>query len=360
MALVPAIQFNDLAAQLTAEEAKQFISDLAVSHPQLIIQLLSTRFINQSTVRNNDALIANCNGRISAIIRSRDGDHNKSGVNAFHEVPRMLIGHCGSFLDQKSYRALSLCNRTTYLGTYSPIMLKELTVCYPTESGVGQLSPDLASFPKASKLDLRISKKVKTPRPRLVEQVAIMASEIAKMPDLQSLDLEYLGIDHELIEIIANHERTNQNVRRVSLHYDTVSSLTAFRNLEFLRLDIAEDAEATVSEMKKITRSLSGLKGLALNDLDSELGLQLLQSIGHQLQYLDLHHVGNYGNMMDINLGNLKQFVMGAGCGYDFCFNLLKTATNLEKVKIDFSNELGETEGLLSFTEMIGNCEKLG
>ena len=358
MSLIPAIQFNDLAAQLTVEETKQFIGDLAVSHPQLIIQLLSTRFIRQSTVRNNEALNAHCNGLISAIIQSRVGDRGKSGVNAFHELPRMLIGHCGSFLDQRSYKALSLCNRATYLGTNSPIMLKELDVRYP-------FSVDLASFPMASKLTLRISKfrrsskgkKVTTPRPRLVKKVRIIASGIAKMPRLQSLDLNALGSDHELIEIIANHERTNQNVRCVSLHCDTVSSLKAFKSLEFLHLAIGqEDADATVPEMKEITRTLRGLKGLILNDCNSELGLQLLQSIGHQLQYLELHHIdydsGNLYVLENTNFGNLKQFVIGETCEYDSCRDILETATNLEKVKIQFRDGLDD-DGLLSFTEMI-------
>ena len=156
MSLLPAIQFSDLATQLTVEETTQFIKDFAASHPQLIIHLLSKRFVNQSTVRNNDPLNAQCNESISAIIRSRDNERDKSGVLTFDELPRMLIGHCGSFLDQKSYRALSQCNRSTYLGAHSPIMLKELTVRYPAISGPEDLQLNLASFPMVSKLTLKI------------------------------------------------------------------------------------------------------------------------------------------------------------------------------------------------------------
>ena len=370
MAFVSAIQFSDLAAQLTCEEANQFIKDFAASHSQLIIQLLSIRFINQSTVLHDDPLNAQCNEIISNIILSRETDRNKTGVMTFDKLPHILIGHCGSFLNQKSYRALSRCNRSTYLGASSPNMLKELDVYYPADWEPADHPLDLASFPMANKVTLRIAKfrnspngeGIEIPRPRQVESVKIVASEIAKMPRLQSLNLYSLGNDHELIEIIANHQRTNQNVRWVRLQYDSVSSLTTFKNLAFLHLDICdEDANATVSEMNAITRTLSGVKALILYDCNSPFGLQLLQSIGHQLQYLELYRIGHGStdNLKNTNFDNLKQFVILPECEYDPCANILETATNLEKARICFSDEFGQDKGLLCTTEMIGNCEKL-
>ena len=363
MALVPAIQFNDLASQLTGDERKDFVKDFAASHSQLIIQLLSTRFINQSTLLHDDLLNAQCNEIISTIILSRDTDRTKSGVMTFDKLPRILIGHCGSFLNQESYRALSRCNRSTYLGTSSPNMLKELDVYYPADSEPSDHPLDLSSFPMANKLTLRISNSRSSPRPRQVEGVYIVASKIAKMLRLQSLDLYDLGNDHESIQLIADHPMTNQNVRWVRLQYDTVSSLTAFKNLKFLFLDIEDEgANATVSEMNAITQTLRGLNGLTLNDFNSPFGLKLLQSIGHQLQYLEFNYIdwGSTENLKNTQFENLKQFVIGEGCVYDLCRNIVNTATNLEKAKIDLGDADEDVEeGLLCITEMIGNCEKL-
>ena len=372
MALVPAIQFSDLAAQLTSGEVNQFIKDFAASNSQLIIQLLSIRFINQSTVLHVDPLNAQCNEIISTIILSRDTDRNQSGVMTFNKLPHILIGHCGSFLNQKSYRALSLCNRSTYLGMSSPNMLEELTVYYPGDSEPADHPLDLSSFPMANKLTLRISnfrcspdgRFIKIPRPRQVERVKIIASKISKMPRLQSLDIYSLCNDHELIEIMANHQRTNQNVRCIRVQYDTSSSLTAFKNLEFLHLEIGrEDANATVSEMNAITRTLGGLKGLTLSGCNSPFGLQLLQAIGHQLQYLELYYIkygssGSTVNLENTNFENLKQLVIREDCACDLRGDILKTATNLEKARIDFYDDSVEEE-ISCITEMIGNCEKL-
>ena len=247
-------------------------------------------------------------------------------------------------------------------------MLKELTVCYPVISEPKDPPLDLSSFSMATKLTLRIrmwhspkGEQTKTPRQRLVGKVKSIASEVAKMPRLHRLELYDLGIDHELVEIIVNQERTNQNVRYVSLHYDTVFSLTAFKNLEFLHLDIDdENANANDSEMNAITQTLSGLKGLTLIGCYSPLGMQLLQSIGHQLQHLELHYVGcgSTINLQHTHFRNLKEFVMGEDCVYDLSSHIWKTVTNLEKAKIDFGGvEVGE--GLSCITEMMEKCENL-
>ena len=238
-------------------------------------------------------------------------------------------------------------------------MLKELTVCCPAISEPEDLSLDLASFPMVSELILKIPEIGSSPKGD-VEQVRVIASEIVKMPRLQSLDLYSLGIDHEIIEIIANHQRTNQNVRCLVLQYDTVSSLTAFKNLNFLYLDIEDpNANATVSEMNTATQTLSGLKGLNLMDNNSPFEMQLLQSIGHQLQYLELHYVGcgSTINLGNTNFGNLNQLVIGEDCGCDFR-DIWKTATNLEKLKIDFSDDDIEKESSF-ITKIIVNCKKL-
>ena len=232
MSLAPAIEFNDLVAQLTTDETKRFINEFTVSHPQIVFQLLSTRFINQSRSDIGDLLNVLCNESLSNIIRSRDTDSNTPDVShdvtTFDTLPRRLIGYCGSFLDQKSYGRLSLCNRSSYLGTNTPIMLRELTVHRPT--GLEHDVPtDLSLFPMANKLvlDYSICRLIGDFRPTQVQRTHIIATQIAAMPRLNSLDLISLDHDRELFEIIAN---INQNVQTVSLIYLSASSVTLFKN----------------------------------------------------------------------------------------------------------------------------------
>ena len=126
MALVPAIEFRNVLAQLTTKETQKFTKDLIVSHPQLIIELLSARFMNQSNKSIKDPLNVHCMDAMFTIILSRDKCDTKSHVARLDTLPLRLIGLCSSYLDQKSNRRLSVCNRSTYLGSNSPVMLQEL------------------------------------------------------------------------------------------------------------------------------------------------------------------------------------------------------------------------------------------
>lgn len=131
MALAPAIEFRNLLAQLTAKETQRFITDLTQSHPQLIIELLSSRFINQSSTGTTDPVNSHCIDSISTIILSRDPDKNSidsKRVN-LNTLPLRLIGLCSSYLDQKSNRRLCLCDRSTYLGANSQLCCKSLRLC---------------------------------------------------------------------------------------------------------------------------------------------------------------------------------------------------------------------------------------
>ena len=75
----------------------------------------------------------------------------------------------------------------------------------------------------------------------------IIASQIAKMPRLQSLDLN--DVNAKFIGIIANHETTNQCIKSLSVtswesertendedpYDELVASITAFKQLQFLK-----------------------------------------------------------------------------------------------------------------------------
>lgn len=169
MTLPRAVECQHLASQLTETETKSFINNVAESNPKIIIHILSTHFIHQSSHQSSGYHFnSHCNEHISSIIQSRDPDDadisNLVDLK-LHKLPRRLIGNCGSFLDQRFYRKLSLCNRSIYLGCNTPIMLNEVKVRYhaPPYCRV----PDLSTFTMAKKLDLSfdIDKKGKLPSP---------------------------------------------------------------------------------------------------------------------------------------------------------------------------------------------------
>ena len=141
------------------------------------------------------------------------------------------------------------------------------------------------------------------------ESVAIVkyvASKIAKMPRLQSLDL--LRLHHEAITLIVNRENINRMIQRVSLHYHSISSLHKFKNLHFLHLEIEdEEATPTDSQMKAMEQTLRNLKGLTLIDCPSPFGKQLLVTIGNQPEYFAVNYFYAAARE-DSDFRNLKQF----------------------------------------------------
>ena len=328
MALVPAIEFGNLLAQLTAEETQRFIADLTQSHPKVILQLLSSRFIHQSNIGITDPLNSHCIDSISSIILSRDPDKHSTDSNVvkLNTLPLRLIGLCSSYLDQKSNRRLCLCDRSTYLGASSPNMLQELEEL-PT-------------------LDL-----------------SLFVSQIAKMPRLQSLNLLHLSAN--AVNSIATEKTVNRRIQSLRLKYHSISSLSAFSNLRFLYLDIGDEhATATGLEMKAMAQTLRNLVGLTLIDCPSPFGGKLLGAIGHQLEYLAVDYMYDTDQYM-CNIGksdyrNLKQFRMLPCCSVDIVNQILNTAVNLEKadIQLDDNNEdLDEAFPLID--KMLRKYEKL-
>ena len=371
MALAQAIKFRNLAAQLSPAETRSFVTELALSNPELIIQSLSSRFIHQS--RRSEESVANteCNNILSTIIQSRDSDDSELCDNKLDTLPRRVIGICASFLDQASYAALSSTNRSTYLGCNTPILLQELTVKYLSDSS--HVCLDISTFPFAKKLTLKVPPEndgiygmgIST------EKRNIIASQIAKMPRLQSLDLSNLSdMNAELIGIISSHEATNQRTKAlfVALRgsqddpFDRfISSITSFKHIQFLKLWIGIDRLVLHEESQaRLTRALvelcSNLQGLEI--VNSECGIEwnVLQSIGRRLEYLVLHdHLGRLvdsAEQQQIDFRNLRELQQGRTCPNNSIREITKTANNLEKVKLPFGRQ-----DLVD--EILRKCERL-
>ena len=358
MSLVRAIDFSHLAAQLTIEETSRITKDVLESNPQFIIELLSTWFIKQSGSERSNRLSSQCIERISAIIRSRqsDGTEVTEPDTALDTLPRHIIGHCSSFLDQNSYKELSLCNRSIYLGANSPIMLQELNIDYPWKSS---LPVDLSSFPMTTTLSVQIGFELDYD----VHKVTTIASQIANMPQLRWLNL--LNLRYKAVDIIADEEALNRNIEGLWICYESLSYLSAFRNLQFLFLAEVHERNGVAndlnSKMIATKDTFSNLRGLTLRDCTDGIGLELLTAIGPQLEYLALSYVDSY-DLKNTDFRNLKQFQVHEECVSGMSKQILKTATNLVSAQISIGEDKavnGTTEGLSVIDEILANCKKL-
>ena len=347
MTLVSAVEFRDLAAQLTLDETHSFISKLALSDPQLIISALSSRFIWQSRNKGDDHQNTQCNNIISTIIRSRDKDIEKVSNGGLDTLPRRLIGICGSYLDQTAHAALSACNRATFLGCNSPIVLSELSVCYQGTSE--HQFPDLSLFPFCNKLILRVDSEEDGQCALNKCTMKSIALQIAKMPRLRWLDLS--AVDWRFTKIIAKQEAIGKRTKSIwfqvldDIEYDQfIAAITCFKDLQFLKVTLMGDELPTANSRNKSLIEMCGnLKGLDFYDADSGIQIPILQAIGHKLHFLMLHDAEEDDEapraLRKIHFANLRELRQGMGSDR-MMRAVLKTATNLEKVTLNCSADL--------------------
>ena len=373
MSLVQAIKFRALVAQLSDTDTQSFVTNLALCDPQLIIRSLTSRFICQSRSSDDDTENKKCNDILSTIIQSRDSDDNKSCDDKLDTLPRRVIGICSSFLDQTSYAALSVANRSTYLGSNSPILLQELTVQYKYDSHHSLL--DVSTFQFTKKLTLRVPLKLSTFSEDMAistDKMSIIASQIARMPRIQSLDLS--DVNAEFIGIIANLETTNQRIKSLSVTlwesesgenneepFDRLSAtITAFKQLQFLKFRDHNDLNPDAYDVdglgsRSLIKSCSNLKGLDLDDSGFGIEYDVLQSIGHRLEYLVLHdNAERFKHSIGekkYDFNSLRELRQGRGCTKDSILFVLQTSINLEKVQVRGYSDL--------LREILMECERL-
>ena len=359
MSLSKAINFSSLAAQLTPLETISFIKDVANSNHQIIIDALSSYFLhappNDERVNVSYQYIKS----ISSIIQSRDSqnDHEEKSLVTFDSLPRRLVGVCGSFLEQGSFRSLSKVNRAVYLGCNTPIVLTELHKHYLTATDHSSFNFSVFPFVKKLilKVDIHYDESVLS-----VERMNVIAGQIAKMSQLQSLQL--FEVDAELIGIIANHKEANRRTKCLYVEQQQtghaaldrfISSITSFEHLQFLKVSLAENQNSADLDMKSIIEMCSNLKGLDFYDSHLGIEMPILQAIGHQLRYLvfyDIYLDASHA-LKDVNFAHLRQLKQGASCLDDSFRFILKTAINLEKVKVPGESEL--------IKEILTQCKRL-
>ena len=142
-----------------------------------------------------------CNKIISTIIRSRETDtNNGEDSKRLDTLPRRIIGVCASYLDQMSYAALSVTNRSSYLGCNGPNTLNEVNLQH--RHGSVDVYSDFSAFPFATKLLV--------PAIGSLDEMRNIASQISKLPRLHSLNLSRSG--RNLIRLITNDDVINERI----------------------------------------------------------------------------------------------------------------------------------------------------
>ena len=343
---------------MTKTETKIFITDFTASNPELMMQAFGALLINHAKHQTTtDALNVQCNKTISSIIQSRDSIDDDVEAAKFESLPRQLIGHCASFLDQKSYGTVSRCNRAVYLGCHTPSMLTEVSVRYISHSD--KLPLDLNRFPVATNLKIMDKSRIgddnffgESGKSRADEK--IVASQIAKMTRLQSLDLSQIDWSTRFLGIIANHQETIQRIKYLSVESEFeddndqfIANITAFKHLEFLKVTIS-DCAFVEWNLKSLTEMSRNLRGLDFDDYDHGIEVPILQSIGHRLDYLRLNRANT---VKGIDFSNLRQLKQGAECDDNVLRDVVRTAVDLEKVKMNGNANL--------IREILAKCKRL-
>ena len=266
-------------------------------------------------------------------------------------LPSGLVGACASYLDQISYARLSSVNRDIYLASNTPNTLRQVTLHYRSNP-----THEMLNFPAISSahtLVLDVDFKDGEEFPISVDEMHVIASQIAKMTRLQTLDLRF--VNSEFIGIIASHEVTNQRINSLSvcLWEDDegardrfISSITAFKQIQFFKVGGSLWEERPLSDdsiIKPLVEMCSNLRGL--NFLDDEdhhesvIEISLLRAVGHRLHYLYLNILDDdqIAALKDINFENLRELQSSYSGSISA---ILNTSVNLEKIRIGNRPEL--------------------
>ena len=192
---------------------------------------------------------------------------------------------------------------------------------------------------------------------RSLDDIVSIAAQIANMTRLQSLDLSKVDLNTRLLQIITNHQTTTLRTKALSVESDYeddndqfIANIAAFKHLECLKVEIDDDSFAEW-DIESIIKICSNLKGLDFNDNGHGIEVRILQQIGHRLQYLKLNRANT---VKGINFSDLRHFKQGKHCSDNVLGDVLRTAVNLEKVKMN-----GNMDSNHSIQEILTKCKQL-
>ena len=174
-------------------------------------------------------------------------------------------------------------------------------------------------------------------------------------------------MDCESIKTIADDNATNERITSVFFSYrhrvlepeklqQVIDLMAVFKHLQFLKVEMrGQPFDGMDYDIEPLIESCSNLKGLDFFDSHSDIGMEskMLLSIGHRLEYLVLHGRGfSLEKEADqIDFVNLRQLWQPHWLAGDATRIILKSAVNLEKVRLPGASDLME--------DVLTKCRKL-
>ena len=346
MSVKEAVRFKYLVHQLSKNEMQNLMIKLLNEQSNIISASLFQYFVNHQNIA------ANVNNIISDTIRQRDENkkispthQNQPIIESIHkldQIPKPLIGHISSFLDQWDYFDLSITNSSIYLGCNTPNMLQELKLY------------DIDNF---TNIYLPIYSSIK--RLEIEMQHFHQTSSISHQPlfnELNTLKLSGTNCNDYMIQrFIENNCLNLANVTKLScisfaenINTNTLTKLLSlFPNLQCLKLDEFL-CDIDVNKIKDILPNLIGIHW-GDPDQDYSKSKELIHAFADKLQFLsfveDEHCDYKFSNVNFKKLKHLDGSYLSTNC----VMEILQTADNLEEVSIHKSStmKLNELENIM-------------
>ena len=334
--LAKAIQFRSLLDQLSKSEFLRLMGTIFDEHRTgLFGSALFNHFV-QSANHHNVHDLDYLNSTISTIIRSRKSKPKKIATDNANldKMPKAIIGHIASWLQQSDYSHFEQANRSIFIGCNAPNMLKalDLRLC------VDYSSINLSKFHSLRYLKIDIDK---------FDQFPLATNGTFTLNQLQALALDNKKRDDCDIEPFLNqHCIQMDQIKKVRFcNFGSFANrggfndqkfeklLTAFPNATILGLTHIHVVNSNI-DVGKLKASYPQLTELCVHGGSRAKANEIVNAFGNGLQFLYHSHFPapetdfsnvNFAKLQEVSLGFPTVKIIG---------DILSTGTNIKKFSI--------------------------
>ena len=362
MSVANGIHFRSLISQLTEQEIQTFISTL---NDNLVINALFYYVVHQSKTDSSIEPANDVSQTVSNIIQSRkpiETETKDIKCKSLDQLPQRLIGKVASYLQHRSYEALSQSNRATYIGCNTPNLLQSLHVDSENQAIKDKITK-IPRYPFAKHVRVHVDE-ISTKRSSIIQNT------LNKMQRVRALSIwtratcrsqrtfEEIAkscpfrrdVFPEQIEFLDVHIcEACQPVPNCFHQYwfspgRFVYALTHFRNIKYLSLTMRDnridEEEYELEDLERIESTFTDMLGLRFDAMET-IGQTVLRTNHTSLRYLSIGLWRGYPNqfmlLSPLTVPELKELQFE---GNDlipmirFVENV--SSTNLEKISLKF------------------------
>eukprot|EP01083_Nonionella_stella_P285395 971394_1 len=353
MSLTKAIKFQHLISQLTHEECVGFLSKLVDSHMNIIVRSLFHHFVkaNQNQINQLNSF----NESLSNIIQSRkEKPKTISPRNMkLSQLPRAIIGHTASFLDQWDYLDFSMSNRCIYLGCNSPNLLYELNVEQITDYS----SINLQSFTSVKTLHIDPSKAIEPQDSPIFNQITTLRLDANEQRGWIEQFLNQKIIHHDTVTVLCCEQFGDVGDDLDIKTNEFLKLLASFPNLNHIKMSnvfLADDITA-----QDIATVCPNIIGLGVNGGCGQLNNDLITLFARKLKYLSCTEIDETDEMDfdTVSFDTLEELQMITPRNRSLN-SIINSASNLKKIFI-MSRSEAQSDILMSNVEIRSAMTKL-